>query len=68
MIGIKSMDYFVVYNRWGQEVFQTREIGRGWDGRYQGVEQGTGVYVWRLRATDYAGKVYQMHGTITLIR
>lgn len=68
MIGIKTLDYFLVYNRWGQAIFQTREQGRGWDGRYQGMEQGSGVYVWRLRATDYAGKVYQMHGTITLIR
>lgn len=67
-IGIRQLDYFVVYNRWGQEVFSSKTIGPGWDGRIKGVLQSSGVYVWRLQATDYVGKVYQMKGSVTLIR
>jgi gliding motility-associated-like protein len=68
LIGIRSLDYFQVYNRWGQLVFQTRSSGQGWDGRFGGSQQPSGVYVWRLRAVDYAGKVYELKGSITLIR
>ncbi|HEY4337706.1 MAG TPA: hypothetical protein VGM89_17455, partial [Puia sp.] len=35
-IGISSLDYFRVYNRWGQLVFGTSQMGQGWDGRIQG--------------------------------
>jgi gliding motility-associated-like protein len=40
---------FKVYNRWGQLIFQTNDWKRGWDGRYNGQLQPTGIYVWILR-------------------
>lgn len=40
---------FVVYNRWGQMVFQTTSWKRGWDGTLNGRPQPTGTYVWTLR-------------------
>lgn len=66
--GIKSIDYFNVYNRWGQLVFSTRHNGRGWDGRVNGMVQPTGTYVWSVSATDYLGKSYFQKGVFTLIR
>jgi len=66
--GIKSIDYFNVYNRWGQLVFSTRHNGRGWDGRVNGMVQPTGTYVWSVSATDYLGKPYFQKGVFTLIR
>lgn len=68
LIGIKSLDYFTVYNRWGQIIFNSKDRGAGWDGYYKGSAQPTGVYIWRLRAVDYVGKVYELKGTTTLIR
>lgn len=68
LVGIRSLDYFQVYNRWGQLLFQTKTPGQGWDGRIGGVEQASGVFVWRLRAVDYVGKVYELKGSVTLIR
>src|SRR5690606_28432754 len=38
---------FHVYNRWGQKVFMTKNSNEGWNGRYQGKEQPTGVYIWQ---------------------
>lgn len=67
-VGITKLDYFRIYNRWGQLVFQTTVNGKGWDGRLGGVPQGTGVYVWVVRGTDYTGKVVFDKGTVTLIR
>lgn len=59
---------FSIYNRWGQQVFTTRQRGAGWDGRINGVIQLTAVYVWLVRATDSNGKHYERKGSFTLIR
>lgn len=67
LLGIRSLDYFKVFNRWGQEVFSTKTIGPGWNGRINGALQPSGVYVWQLQATDYVGKVYRMSGSVTMV-
>jgi gliding motility-associated-like protein len=67
-IGIRSVDFFTIYNRWGEQVFTTNNSGLGWNGIYKGIHQQTGSFVWMLRATDYVGKVYQIKGVFTLIR
>ncbi len=66
--GIKALDYFTVFNRWGELVFSTKNMSDGWDAVLNGKRQATGVYVWMLRATDFSGKVYQLKGTSTIIR
>lgn len=67
-VGIKKIDYFRVYNRWGQLVFQTTRNGEGWDGRIGGKDQGTAVFVWIVKAVDYLGNEFIAKGTVTLIR
>lgn len=60
---------FKVFNRWGQLLFQTKNWKNGWDGKYQGILQGTGVYVWYLTFIDRDSKQpRQMKGTAVLIR
>ncbi len=66
--GIKRLEHFSIYNRWGQLIFFSNNLSGGWDGRWNGSEQATGVYIWRIRAYDYARKAYDLKGTITLIR
>ena len=60
---------FKVYNRWGQLVFASHNWQEKWDGKINGVLQGTGVYVWFLSYThhDTGQKIFQK-GTTTLIR
>lgn len=67
-VGIKSLGFFMVYNRWGQVIFSSRNMSESWDGTFGGVMQPSGVYIWRVRAVDYVGKVYDIKGTSTLIR
>lgn len=67
-VGLSRLDYFRIYNRWGQLVFETTINGKGWDGRIAGKEQGNSTYVWIVRGTDYTGKVVFEKGTVTLIR
>jgi PKD repeat protein len=67
-VGISSLDYFRIYNRWGQLVFQTTEIGKGWDGRLAGKNQDAGTYVWMVSGKDYTGKTVVKRGSLVLLR
>jgi gliding motility-associated-like protein len=67
-VGISKLEYFKVYNRWGQLVYSTGKLGEGWDGKLNGREQPLGVYVWVAKATIYTGAPITQKGTVTLIR
>jgi gliding motility-associated-like protein len=67
-VGIQRINFFSVYNRWGQLVFKTTVNGQGWDGRINGKDQATGVFVWMVSAIDYLGQSIFLKGTVTLIR
>jgi gliding motility-associated-like protein len=67
-VGITKIDYFRVYNRWGQLVYSSVSHMPGWDGRIGGKEQGSGVFVWIVKGSDFTGKTITAKGTVTLIR
>jgi gliding motility-associated-like protein len=67
-VGIKQLNYFRIYNRWGEMVFQTTNMEEGWDGVYNGRSQGTGTFVYLAEGIDLTGKRIFRKGTITLIR
>jgi len=66
--GIKSMEFFRVFNRWGQLLFTTGQPGKGWDGTINGKPQASGTFVWMIKAVDYNNKPFIQKGTATLIR
>ncbi|MGI8950490.1 MAG: PKD domain-containing protein [Chitinophagaceae bacterium] len=68
IVGIKQFDFFKVFNRWGQLLYTTSQIGQGWDGRFSGVEQASGTYVFEAQAIDYLGNKIFKKGTVVLIR
>lgn len=68
LMGIKELRYFRVFNRWGQQLFESREQEQGWDGKLQGLLQGTQVLVWMAEGLGVDNKIYQRKGTTTLIR
>jgi gliding motility-associated-like protein len=67
-VGIKNIEYFRIYNRWGQMVFSTSINGHGWDGRIGGKEQSTATFVWIVSGTDYLDRHFFRKGTVTLIK
>jgi len=67
-VGIKSIKYFRVMNRWGQLIDSTSELNKGWDGRLNGVEQPSGAYVWMVEGITKDNKVIAKKGTVTLVR
>ncbi|RYZ61834.1 MAG: T9SS type B sorting domain-containing protein, partial [Chitinophagaceae bacterium] len=68
LYNIASLSYFKVYNRWGQLVFETTEMGKGWDGTIKGNLQPTETYSWILQCTDNNGNVIKKSGRSLLIR
>jgi gliding motility-associated-like protein len=67
-VGLTTIEYFRVFNRWGQLVFSTTTNGHGWDGKIRGVEQATGTFVWLVKGVDFTGKSVFQKGTVTLIK
>ena len=66
--GIKQINYFKIFDRWGKLMYETQDISKGWDGKYAGALQPTAVYVWIIKGIDITGKIIESKGTVTLIR
>jgi gliding motility-associated-like protein len=66
--GIKEFKYFSLYNRWGEQVFTTTDPDKGWDGKFGGIKQNSGVFVWMAAAIDFDDKLIKLKGTTVLIR
>ena len=63
-VGIKELKQFAVFNRWGQLLFTTAEMQKGWEG----INQPPGTYVWLVRAVDTNNQLITLKGTVTIIR
>ncbi len=57
-----------VYDRWGELIFESNDIKRGWDGYWNGRLCETGVYTWRALGHFFNGEVYDLRGNVTLLR
>lgn len=60
--------YFVIYDRWGEKVFETTSLSEGWDGTFQDRNLDPDVYTYYLEAVCIDGQEYFDKGNITLIR
>lgn len=65
--GITKMR-FIIWNRWGQKVFETNDKNIGWDGKFGGAMQPMDVYAYTLDVEFFDGKKATKKGDITLIR
>ncbi len=63
-----NVQEFKIFNRWGNEVFSTQDIRKGWDGNFKGVAQDPGVYQYMVRVAYPNGKTQFLKGDLTLIR
>jgi hypothetical protein len=62
---------FSVFDRWGNQLFETRNTGEGWDGVLKGQEINPGVQVWYLEADIvFCGRMVHVErkGNVTIIR
>lgn len=59
---------FIIYNRFGQKVFETTNTSAGWDGNFGNKNQGAGTFIYQINLKNRLGDVFKRQGTVTLIR
>jgi gliding motility-associated-like protein len=57
-----------IFNRWGQVVFESNDMAKGWDGTFHGKPQSIDTYAYTIKAIDMEGKDIFVKGYITLLR
>jgi len=57
-----------IFDRWGQIVFDTKELHHGWDGTFQGYECQDGVYTWKIEYEDLRRNKHEKIGHVNLLR
>ncbi len=57
-----------IYTRWGQLVFETKEVGNWWGGKNNTTPLPEGVYYYTLKVTNFKGDVTNKKGDVTIIR
>lgn len=55
----------LIFNRWGEKIFESSDINIGWDGTYKGTQSPIGTYVWRVEAYDKKGNSANYSGIST---
>ena len=65
--GEDELTELLVFNRWGEKVFETNDPATGWDGTYRGKPQPLGAFIYLLRS-GCRGQDLQQTGTVTLLR
>jgi gliding motility-associated-like protein len=60
--------HLMVFDRWGNKVFETNKIDAGWDGTYKGEPSVKSSYVWVISFMDVNNKPWQLKGIVTLLR
>lgn len=58
---------FIIINRWGNVVFNTSDISKGWNGTLRGQNLDTGIYVYLIKGV-VQGKETIIKGTVILLR
>ncbi len=53
-----------IYNKWGQRIFDTTSASEGWDGK----DILPGVYNWVISYSNVVGKVFQMKGSVMVVK
>ena len=59
----------MIFNRWGELIFESYDYQQGWDGTYQGVIQKEGVYSWKIKVKrKYSDKKVELIGHVNLLK
>jgi gliding motility-associated-like protein len=59
----------MIFNRWGEMIFQTNDIQKGWDGSAKNSSSVAqdGVYVYKIMVRDYEAASHNFTGHVTLL-
>ena len=58
-----------IFDRWGELIFTSNDINKGWDGRYKGNKCQEDVYVWKIEYTNVVNEEKnKVIGHVNLVR
>lgn len=63
-----SQIHLLIYNRWGEKIFESNQIAIGWDGTYKGNALSPDVFAYYLEVLCIGGKKYSKKGNISLLK
>jgi len=58
----------MIFTRWGEQIFTSRDVNIGWDGYVNGQLCDQGVYIWRCIGKFTNGKSFDKRGNVTLLK
>jgi gliding motility-associated-like protein len=58
----------LIYNRWGELIFEGNDFNDHWDGTYEGKPCPDGTYIWKVKYTDVMENENQLVGHVNLLR
>lgn len=70
-VGIDPDNFkMMIFDRWGNLIFETESLEKGWDGRANGGNEiaQIDVYVWKIFTKDYKGGPHAYVGTVSIVR
>ncbi|MES2591878.1 MAG: gliding motility-associated C-terminal domain-containing protein [Bacteroidota bacterium] len=65
--GITQIE-FVIYDRWGEKVYESYDVNGEWDGTYKGKPMNIGVFVYSVKGKFKNGEIFDKKGNVTLLR
>jgi len=57
-----------IFNRWGELLFVSEDINKGWDGTYMGVLLSQEIFIYKIVLLDVNNNFVTKKGTVTLVR
>ena len=65
---LDELFYIRIFDRWGNQIYETGDINAGWDGTYNGVPVDAGVYIYSLKGICTGGDEFVKTGNVTILR
>ncbi|MEX2590386.1 MAG: PKD domain-containing protein [Chitinophagales bacterium] len=66
--GVSHLNYFRIFDRWGNMVFESKDVNHGWDGFYKGRMLSSDVFVYVMEGVCSNGQEVLKKGNVTLLR
>jgi len=66
--GLKTFNYFKLFNRWGRLIFETNHVNGYWDGKFDGRDQDMDAYTYLLDYITFKDEHIHKTGSVILLR
>jgi gliding motility-associated-like protein len=57
-----------IFDRWGEQIFESQNLNEGWDGKFRGRMVEQGVYIWKIAYSDSKHANHSLVGHLTVVR